>query len=268
MERRGVPAGLAGDDIPDRRADRQLATVAAIFDTVGGIDAAVDAVRAQSGSVLDPALVDEFSRRGASLLDAVAASDPHQMLLDAEPEPHVTVADSQLATVAEVFGDVADLKTPWFHGDARAVARLGRAAGERIGLDAAAVDDLETAALLHDLGRVAVPNSVWEKPGPLSRHEWEQVRLHAYHSERIVAGSSRLAPLAPLVGMHHERLDGSGYHRGCTADQLPRSARILAAADSYHGMRSPRPHRPALTAEEPSGSCWRTCVTVASTRTR
>jgi HD-GYP domain-containing protein (c-di-GMP phosphodiesterase class II) len=106
------------------------------------------------------------------------------------------------------------------------------------------------AGLLHDVGRVAVPDTVWERPGPLSAHEWEQVRLHAYHSERILAGSERLASLAPLVGMHHERLDGGGYHRGCTGAELPLPARALAAADAYQAMTRRRPHRPALTPEQ------------------
>ena len=246
----GVPAGLAGEDIPVGARVAVLATVAAVFDTFEGAAAAVDAVRAQSGGILDPGLADAFSRRGGPCLAAVAAGDPHQMLLELEPASPMTVAPSQLAVVAEVFGDVASLKTPWFHGHSRAVARLARSAGEHLGLGGAEVGDLEVAALLADLGRVAVPNAVWEKPGPLSRHEWEQVRLHGYHSERIVSASARLAPIAPLVGMHHERLDGSGYHRGCTAGQVPRLARIAAAADSYHAMRSPRPHRPALTADD------------------
>jgi HD-GYP domain-containing protein (c-di-GMP phosphodiesterase class II) len=246
----GVPAGLAGDDIPVGARVAALATVAAIFDTVDGAAAALGAVRNQSGGILDPGLVEAFSRHGAACLAAVAAGDPHEMLLELEPAPHMLVVDSQLAAVARVFGDVADLKTPWFHGHAGAVARLARSAGERAGLDGADVDDLEIAALLRDLGRVAVPNSVWEKPGPLSRHEWEQVRLHGYHSERIVSASSRLAPIAPLVGMHHERLDGSGYHRGCPAGQIPRSARIVAAAASYHAMRSTRPYRRALSVDE------------------
>lgn len=85
--------------------------------------------------------------------------------------------------------------------------------------------------LLHDVGRVAVPSVVWDKPGPLSAH-WEQVRLHAYHSQRTLVGSERLVPLAPL-GPHHDRGDGSGYRRGCTDTDLPPPARVLAAADAY-----------------------------------
>jgi HD-GYP domain-containing protein (c-di-GMP phosphodiesterase class II) len=102
---------------------------------------------------------------------------------------------------------------------------------------------------LHDLGRTGVPNSIWDKPGPLTETEWEQVRLHPYHSERILSRSSALAPLAPLAGMHHERQDGSGYHRQATAATIPNGARLLAAADAYQAMTQERAHRPALTPE-------------------
>jgi HD-GYP domain-containing protein (c-di-GMP phosphodiesterase class II) len=91
---------------------------------------------------------------------------------------------------------------------------------------------------------------VWEKPGPLTRAEWEQVRMHAYHSERILATSRSLEPMAPLAGMHHERLDGSGYHRGCRARDLPPAARVLGAADAFQAMTQVRPHRAALPPEQ------------------
>ena len=103
------------------------------------------------------------------------------------------------------------------------------------------------AAHLHDVGRAAISNTIWEKPGPLTSAQWEQVRMHAYHSERILATSGALAPLAALAGMHHERLDGSGYHRACRARELPPAARILAAADAFQAMTQARPHRAALS---------------------
>jgi len=106
---------------------------------------------------------------------------------------------------------------------------------------------LYRAGLVHDLGRVAIPAGIWAKPGPLSAGEWELVRLHAYHGERILARSGALAPLAELAGMHHERADGSGYHRG--ARELSAEAQLLAAADAFQAMTQARPHRPALTAE-------------------
>ncbi len=105
---------------------------------------------------------------------------------------------------------------------------------------------LRRAALLHDLGRVAVPNGIWDKPGRLTAGEWERVRLHPYYTERILSRSGALASLAPIAGMHHERLDGSGYHRGSRAAAQPRPARLLAAADACQAMTQARPHRPAL----------------------
>jgi HD-GYP domain-containing protein (c-di-GMP phosphodiesterase class II) len=109
------------------------------------------------------------------------------------------------------------------------------------------VVSVRRAGLLHDLGRTGVPNGIWDKPGPLTETEWEQVRLHPYHSERILSRSSALAPLAPLAGMHHERQDGSGYYRQATAAMISNGARVLAAADAYQAMTQERPHRPALT---------------------
>jgi HD-GYP domain-containing protein (c-di-GMP phosphodiesterase class II)/DNA-binding CsgD family transcriptional regulator len=171
-------------------------------------------------------------------------------VLDAEPNPVMTVSPQHLVDVAAVFGDLADLKTPYTNGHSSGVAVLARGAGERPGLRPAVVADLEVAALLHDVGRVAISDRIWEKPGGLNGDEREQVRLYAYHSERILAGSEQLAPLAPMVGMHHERLDGSGYHRGCKDADLPLPTRVLAAADAYQAMTQPRPHRSALTPEQ------------------
>jgi DNA-binding CsgD family transcriptional regulator len=96
---------------------------------------------------------------------------------------------------------------------------------------------------------VGVSSGIWEKLGPLSYGEWEQVRLHPYYTERVLARSIALASLARLAGLHHERLDGSGYHRGAVGGMLAKPARLLAVADSYHAMTEPRPHRPPLTTD-------------------
>ncbi|MGH2967652.1 MAG: HD domain-containing phosphohydrolase, partial [Solirubrobacteraceae bacterium] len=103
---------------------------------------------------------------------------------------------------------------------------------------------------VHDVGIVSVPNGIWDKPGPLSAGEWERVRLHPYYTERVLERSRVLAPLALVAGSHHERLDGSGYHRGATAAQLSAGARLLAAADAYDAMTHDRPYRRALSAED------------------
>lgn len=246
----GAPDGLSGDDIPVGARIAGLTSVAVLFDSLGGSEVAVDAVRRRSAGMVDPDLADHFVRRGHDLLGEVDAADPYDLVLAAEPPPVASVLDPQLVEVATVFGDLADLKTPDTYGHSRGVAALVRDAGERLGLPSADLAELAMAGLLHDVGRVAVSNTVWEKPGPLTAHEWEQVRLHAYHSERILAGSQRLAPLARLVGLHHERCDGSGYHRGSDASDLPMAARLLAAADAYQAMTQPRSYRPARSPDD------------------
>jgi HD-GYP domain-containing protein (c-di-GMP phosphodiesterase class II)/DNA-binding CsgD family transcriptional regulator len=247
---RGVPDRLAGEEIPVGARLAVLAATAVLFDTLGGPDLASDAVRRRGGGIVDPRMAGYVADRAEALLGALDATDPYELVLESEPRPVVSVLDPQLVEVAAVFGDLADLKTPYTHGHSRGVAALARDAGQRLRLGRAVVDELEVAGLLHDLGRVAISSQVWEKPGRLNTHEWEQVRLHPYHSERILAGSQRLAPLAQLVGAHHERDDGGGYHRGADAGELSMAARVLAAADAFQAMTQRRPHRPALAPEQ------------------
>lgn len=130
------------------------------------------------------------------------------------------------------------------------MARLAAGGARRLGLGDAEVDRIEVAGLLHDVGRVGVSNAVWEKPAPLTRVEWEQVRMHGYYSERILASSPSLEPISTTAGMHHERLDGSGYHRCSAAAAIPMAARILAVADAFAAMIRARPHRGPLTEEQ------------------
>ncbi len=145
-----------------------------------------------------------------------------------EPVRELNPADTK--RVAEAFGDLADMKTLWTHGQSAGVAKPARAAARRLRLPAQTADRLEVAALLEDLARVAISNAVWEKPGRLTTAERNQARMHAYHSERILATSEALAPVARVAGMHHERLDRSAYYRGCAARELPPAVRVLAAA--------------------------------------
>jgi HD-GYP domain-containing protein (c-di-GMP phosphodiesterase class II) len=109
---------------------------------------------------------------------------------------------------------------------------------------------LRRAAVVEDLGRLGVSNAIWDKPGPLTPVDWERVRLHPYLTERMLASSAALAPLAAIAAQHHERLDGSGYPHGLSGGAISPAARILAAADVYHAATEPRPHRPARAPAE------------------
>jgi HD-GYP domain-containing protein (c-di-GMP phosphodiesterase class II)/DNA-binding CsgD family transcriptional regulator len=245
----GSPQGLEGDQILPPARIARVASEATLFHDLGGLALAEHAVARRGGSLLDPAVVTDFLANAASLLDEAGAGDPREQVLAVEPKPVVEKPEGDLPRVAAAFGDLVDLKTPFTYGHSKEVAELAKGAAERLGFDAGAVKRLHVAAFLHDLGRVGISDMIWEKPGPLSMPEWEQVRMHAYHTERILATSRTLEPMARLAGMHHERLDGSGYHRGCRASEIPAAARVLAAADAYQALTQQRPYRHALGPE-------------------
>ncbi len=246
----GPPKGLAGEEIALPARIARASADAARFDHLGGADAVVEALRRRSGVILDPDIVKTLAASAEEILAGTRVGDPRDRLLEAEPEPVVEIDSSDVGRVAEAFGDLADLKTPWTHGHSAGVTKLAGAAARSLRLDAQTRSRLELAARLQDIGRIAVSNVIWEKPGPLSSAEWEQARMHSYHSERILAASETLAPLARLAGTHHERLDGSGYYRGCRARDLSPAMRILATADVFHALTRERPHRPALGPEQ------------------
>ena len=143
-----------------------------------------------------------------------------------------------------------DLLSPFLVGHAAGVADLAAAAARRRGLTDTEVAGVRRAASVHDLGRVAIAAHLWQKAAALTPDEWERVRLHPYYTERVLARSPFLSALAATAGCHHERFDGTGYHRGLAAANLSVPARLVAAADAYHAMIEPRPHRPALEARE------------------
>jgi HD-GYP domain-containing protein (c-di-GMP phosphodiesterase class II)/DNA-binding CsgD family transcriptional regulator len=242
------PDGRTGDGIPIGARVARLTGIAVLFDSIGGSDLAVSAVRRRAGGMLDPDLATRFVDRATDWLAELSQTDLHRAVLDMEPTPPVTVPDVRL--VAGVFADLADLKSPYLLGHSRSVAALAVAAAQRLDLPADARGDLEVAGLLHDIGRVAISSAVWDRPARLSPEDWEQVRLHPYHSERILTTSAELGRLAPLVGRHHERLDGSGYHRGSTAADQSTAARVLAAADRYRTLTERRPHRAGLAPDQ------------------
>jgi HD-GYP domain-containing protein (c-di-GMP phosphodiesterase class II) len=157
----------------------------------------------------------------------------------------VALSEAELDAACLAIADFADLKSPYTAGHSRAVSALAGDAARRCGLPEVDALDVTRAGLLHDLGQVAVPVRTLMKPGPLSDAEREQMRLHPYYGERVLSRPKTLARLGAIVGQHHERLDGSGYHRGARAAALIPQGRILAAAEAYQGLIEARPHRPA-----------------------
>ena len=245
---RGEPQKLRGDDIAVAARIAEPATQAVIFHRLGGVGALTEMIDRRAGGWFDPAVAEVVRRAAPTILDRLEEDDPWAAVLAAEPEPVRLVPAARLDGVAEAFADMVDLKSTFTLGHSSGVAELATAAAGRLGM--ADPVGLRRAALLHDLGRTAVATGVWERAGGLSTSQWEEVRLHPYQTERILARSSALEPLARIAGMHHERQDGSGYHHGASASGVPAEARLLAAADVYQALTQDRPHRPARSPEE------------------
>lgn len=245
----GLPRGLKGDEVAAPVLLVTLAQDAVVWMRLGGLDAAVGTVRARSGTAYHPAMAERFCADAPLLLADLDSEPAWDSVLALEPGVQRCLTEAELDRCCEALADFADLKSPYMLGHSRGVAALAGAAGRRAGLIEADVRALRRAALLHDIGRVAVPAGVWGKPGPLSEREWEQVRMHSYYTERVLSRAPALRAIGAVASLHHERSDGSGYHRGASAAALPHSARILAAADAYRAMTAERPHRPALTAD-------------------
>ncbi|HXV33841.1 MAG TPA: HD domain-containing phosphohydrolase [Gaiellaceae bacterium] len=245
---KGFPARLEGEAIP---AAVRIAVVARDADLAATLGEDPGAwVRTRRGRAYDPAVADAFERVGAGVLAELGGGDEWELALAGEPEPAATIGPERLDGVLTAFADFADLKSPWIRGHSRAVAALAEAAGGHGGLDGAACAGLRRAGLVHDLGRVAIANGIWDKPGPLTSLELERVRLHPYYTERILARCGPLASFAETASSHHERLDGSGYHRSLPAEAQSKECRLLAAADVFAALTSDRPHRPALSEDD------------------
>ncbi len=246
----GAPAGDAGEALCFVARVMHVACAAEIHHRLGGPEAARELVRRRSGTQFDPQVARAFDQCAPRLLAKLEAPSVWDAVLAAEPRPRPGQDASRLEGVARAFADFVDLKSTYTLGHSSGVAALAEAAGKAARLDEAICTALRHAGLLHDLGRVSVPTQLWEKPGPLSAAEWERVRLHPYYTERVLTRSPLLAPLAALAGAHHERLDGSGYHRNTPAALLDLPARILAAADCYHALTEARPYRPMRSPDE------------------
>lgn len=228
----------------------RLVHVAQTYAQVGGVEAADAVVRDRSGSELDPAMVQLWLDNSRDLAPILTADSVWEDALSAEPGPQKRVAGPHLDEVCGALADFVDLASPYTRGHSARVARLTVEAAQHTGLAEDAIAALRRAGQVHDLGMLGVPNRVAIKSGALNPSEWERVRLHPYHAFRILSLAEPLRDAAELAALHHERLDGAGYHRGLKGRDLPFPARLLAAAEVYQSMREDRARRPALSADE------------------
>jgi len=241
-----------GEEIPILARVMCLAQALEVYTTMGGAGQALRAALQRGGKWFDPALVGiaveyehELGRLraldGAALKAEVQNCEPGDAALLAGP--------GALDRIALGFAEVVDAKSPFTAQHSYRMSALALRIAQRLGYDRVALAPLRRAALLHDIGKLSVPNSILDKPGPLTSEEWEVVRLHPYYTQRVLLHIRGFKQIAHLAAAHHERLDGRGYFRGLKGAQIPLGSQILSTADMFDALTAARPYRPALPEE-------------------
>ncbi len=247
---KGLPRGLLGDAVLPAVRLITLAQDAIALADASGVEAMARFIARRGDGPYEAALANLVSDNAATLMAGIGAAVDPETILALEPEPPVLLNEADCEEAFLAIADMIDMRMPFTQGHSRAVAALAEAAGRKIGLPEPEVRALRWSGYVHDLGELVVPVSTWMRDGPLSVREREAVRLHAYYGDRALAAfGGDGEPMAAIVLRHHERLDGSGYHRQVGGTDLSPAARILAAAESFQTAREARPHRSAASSE-------------------
>lgn len=247
---KGLPRGLSGEDVLPAVRLITLAQDAIALSDAAGIEAMAETIASRADGPYEAELARLVSTNAAMLMQGIGATVDRDTILALEPDPPVTLDEAACDQAFLAIADMIDMRMPFTHGHSRMVSELAAGAGTQVGLPAADVRALRWSDCIHDLGELVVPVATWMRNGPLSVRERDAAQLHAYYGERALTSLGRDSDaIATLVLRHHERLDGSGYHRKVGGADLSPAARILAAAEAFQTSREERPHRRALSSE-------------------
>jgi HD-GYP domain-containing protein (c-di-GMP phosphodiesterase class II) len=245
----GMPDRLRGEAISIYARIALLAQVVDVFQIANGIDAAKLEVRHRSGTWFDPQLVLAFDRVAAEpgFWETLRSEELRYAIFALEPaQTSAVVDDDYLDDIAAAFAQVVDSKSPYTSGHSERVTLFTDLIANQMELPAEQRRWLKRAALLHDIGKLGVSNSILDKPGKLDPDEWAAMQMHAVHTETILSRISAFSELAPVAAAHHERLDGKGYPRGLSGDQIALETRIITTADIFDALTADRPYRAAM----------------------
>ena len=253
---RGHPHGTKRQAIPLLARILCLAQTLEVFIAQGGVGAGMDMLRQRSGRWFDPEVAEvalSFENQTNFWADAYTA-DPFSALADLEP-PEVRIhADAQrVDDIAVGFAQVVDAKSPWTRRHSEGVRELAVGIARVQGLPEAEVRQIDRAALLHDIGKLGVSNAILDKPGKLDDREFGAMRRHSAYTHEILGRIDGLGELAEAAAGHHEKLDGTGYHRGLVGEAIHPHSRILAVADMCEAMTAERPYRQTMPMERVLG---------------
>jgi HD-GYP domain-containing protein (c-di-GMP phosphodiesterase class II)/DNA-binding CsgD family transcriptional regulator len=246
---KGYPSHAAGEAIPLPmrvvHLSHDMEALARLFSP----ERALEAARDRRDRTYDPAIVDVFLAHGNEWFARLAKTEPWDAVMELEPRPRRVLDGESLESALLMAADFIDLKSPYMGGHSRRCAQIATNAAQVLGFSDDAVTTLRRAALVHDFGTTAVPNSIWDKPGSLTRAEFDRVELHPMLTEQMLRRSPGLATLNAVASAHHEKCDGSGYHKRVRADAVDPAAAVLAATEVYVGMTTERADRPAFSAD-------------------
>lgn len=245
----GQPAGLRREEITPLARILGLAQTVEVFAREYGSEAACSMAIERSGRWFDPQLVRVLLtfRGDHEFWDRLLMADPWTIVAECEPADEIRMATGgDLDRIALAFAHVVDAKSPWTFRHSVGVAEIAVGIAEALGYESDGLTRIRRTALLHDLGKLGVSNLILDKPGKLTDEEFAALRRHPEYSEQILSRIGCFAPLAPLAGAHHEKLNGRGYYRGLAADQLSLDVRLLTVADIFEALSAARPYREAV----------------------
>ncbi|RRA48982.1 HD-GYP domain-containing protein [Acidipila sp. EB88] len=252
----GYPDGLKGEAIPLVARLMGVAQHLDAFCMCRGPQAAIDVMVARSGNWFDPTIVKvALSLHNARTLwgQCMPSDDldeAHRVVLDLEPDNQVPLQAREVDVICEAFAEVVDAKSPFTFYHSQGVADVATVMARMMRLPEPRIEMLRRAALLHDIGKLCVPNSILDKPGRLSAEEFEVVKAHPQMGRDILSRVGMFGCMATIAGEHHERLDGSGYPFGLSASELSLDSRLVAVADVYGALAEHRPYRAAMEPRE------------------
>jgi putative nucleotidyltransferase with HDIG domain len=246
----GQPDGLRGEEIPLLARIMNLTQTVDVFYTAYGQKAALEVAKKRSGRWFDPDLVRAFHSAAKQESLWTDVEEAAKKVIELEPRQDLLPADeATLDRICLAFADVIDAKSPFTYRHSTGVAGAAVAIANALAMTPSEVTLIRRAALLHDIGKLSVSNAILDKPAKLTDEEWVVVRKHPYYSYEILRRIPSFADLSEIAASHHEKLNGTGYFRGMTAERLSLPSRILVVSDIYDALAAKRPYRDALPLE-------------------